>query len=76
VLGDALDHAALAGGIPSLEHHRDTSLRVEDPLLHLHELFLETRELLLVQLVRDLLDHRDRVYPAAPAGCSGAVARP
>ena len=62
VFRDPLDHASLAGGVPSFEHHRDPRLGVEDPLLHLHELFLESGQLAFVGLVRDLLDHAQRVY--------------
>src|SRR5439155_19901851 len=46
-------------------------LRVVDPLLHLHELFLKSGELGLVELVRDLLDHRGRVYARAGCGARG-----
>ena len=55
MLGDALDRAALAGRVATLEDRDDPRPRVGDPLLHLHELLLQPEELALVHLVRELL---------------------
>ena len=60
VLGDALDHAALAGRVPSLEDDHDLEPFVLDPLQHLHKLDLEPEQLRLVALVPDLLRPRRR----------------
>ena len=54
MLGDALDGAALAGGVASFEDHEDAGPAVGDPLLHLHELLLEAEELGLVELPWEL----------------------
>jgi hypothetical protein len=51
-LGDALDHAALAGGVATLEEHDDAQPGVHDPLLQAHELLLQPRELAYVLLLR------------------------
>src|SRR5436309_10621291 len=51
VLGDPLDRAALPGGVAPLEDHDDARARRLDPLLHLHELLLESAQLLLVRLL-------------------------
>ncbi len=62
VLHDALDHAALARRVASLEDHRDPGARLDDPLLHLHELFLQPVELLLVRLLRELRTSRSLLF--------------
>src|SRR5439155_6927834 len=51
-LGDPLDRPALAGGVAPLEDHDDSRPRILDPLGHLHELLLQTKELLVVGLAR------------------------
>src|SRR5262249_10321107 len=53
-LGDPLDHAALAGGVAALEDDDEALAFHARPLLHLHELCLETQELLLVELAWEL----------------------
>ena len=40
-LGDALDHAALAGGIAAFEEHDDLELLCDDPVLQLDQLVLQ-----------------------------------
>ena len=54
VLRDPLDRAALAGRVAPLEDDDDPGARLRDPVLHLHELFLQPAELLLVGLLREL----------------------
>jgi hypothetical protein len=50
-LGDALDHAALAGGVAALEQHHDLELAGADhPVLQLHELALQPEQLGEVEL--------------------------
>ena len=49
--GDALDDAALAGRVAPLEDDDHFQALVLDPLLELHEFFLEPRELGLVDLL-------------------------
>jgi hypothetical protein len=49
-LGDPLDRAPLAGGVPAFEDHHQPQPLVLDPLLHEEELDLEPFELLLVLL--------------------------
>ena len=53
MLGDPLDHAALAGRVPALEEHEHPEALGGDPVLHLHELLLEPDELVLVRFLRD-----------------------
>jgi hypothetical protein len=43
LLTDALDRAALAGGIPSFEQDQDLLPRGDHPILQLHELRLEAK---------------------------------
>ena len=47
-LHDALDRAALPGGVAALEDHDEPQAFVHDPFLHPHQLDLQARELLLV----------------------------
>ncbi len=54
VLGDPLDHAALACGVAALEDDDEPLALRPHPLLQLHELRLEALELALVELARDL----------------------
>ena len=54
VLRDPLDRPALAGRVAPLEDDDDPGSRLRDPVLHLHELFLQPAELLLVGLLRQL----------------------
>ena len=44
-LGDALDRAALAGGVAALEDHDDLQLLVLHPVLQLHQLVLQAEQL-------------------------------
>ena len=53
-LGDPLDGAALAGRVAALEDDRDPGARRADPLLHQHELGLESLQLGLVGFARYL----------------------
>ena len=55
VLRDALDRAALAGCVATLEHHDDPRARLLGPQLHPHQLGLEPGQLRLVDVVRDLV---------------------
>ncbi len=48
-LGDALDDAALAGGVPPLEQHYDLELVGLDPVLEPHQLVLEPQQLAEVE---------------------------
>ncbi len=52
-LGDALDGAALAGGITAFEQHNDLELLVLDPILQAHQLVLETEQLAEIKLAID-----------------------
>ncbi len=54
VLRDPLDRAALAGRVPTLEHHDDPRAGRADPFLHLHELLLQPEQLFLVGLAPEL----------------------
>ncbi len=49
-LGDALDGAALAGGVTALEHDADLGAGRFDPFLHGHELAVKAAHLALVLL--------------------------
>src|SRR5207248_7283714 len=55
VLGDALDHAALAGRVAAFEDDEYPLLLLPDPLLELHQLDLQSFELGLVDLLRQLV---------------------
>ena len=48
-LRDALDDAALAGGVAPLEQHHDFELLVDDPVLQLDELALQPQQLLEIE---------------------------
>ena len=52
-LGDALDHAALAGGVAALEEHDHLELVVLDPVLQLHQLALQAEQLLEIDVAVD-----------------------
>ena len=54
VLRDALDRAALAGGVAALEEDHEPHAGRLHPHLQLHELRLEAQQLLLVELARHL----------------------
>src|SRR4029453_14214283 len=54
VLRDPLDRPALAGRVTPLEDDDDPGSGLRDPVLHLHELFLQPAEFLLVGLLRKL----------------------
>ena len=43
-LGDALDHAPLAGGIAPFEHNDHPVAAFHDPVVHLHQLALEAEK--------------------------------
>mgnify|MGYP007008896479 CR=1 FL=1 len=51
---DALDGAALPGGVAPLEEHADLQLLTAHPFLQLHQLALEVLHLLVVRLVGEL----------------------
>ena len=72
VLGDALDRAALARGVPALEDHHDAASRRARPLLNLHELRLEPHQLLLIGGTRH---PRRRVVPYGGLGLALAGTR-
>ena len=67
-LGDALDHAALAGGVTPLEDHDDLQPVGLDVLLHDHELALEPSQLLVELLARQLAGARLGLRFAAVRG--------
>ena len=54
-LGDALDDAALAGGIPALENHHHLELVVLHPALQFHQFALQAEQLLEIDLPVDAL---------------------
>ena len=54
-LGDGLDHAALAGAVPTLEHDADLGARRHHPLLEVHQFDLQHGQFALVVLARELL---------------------
>ena len=59
---DPLDRAALARGVPALEEHADPEALVDDPLLELDQLPLESLEVaLVVRLAQPLVRHAERV---------------
>ena len=71
VLGDALDHAAFARGVATLDDDDDPLALVADPLLHPHQLLLEPEEGLVVDAVSHgpiLPRHQasDRSWASAP----------
>ena len=77
VLGDALDRAALAGGVATFEDDHDAAARDPHPLLHLHELGLEAQQLGLVDGARHarrpvVVDGR-RPLPLAAFGIAHGV---
>ncbi len=49
-LRDALDDAALAGGVAALEQHHDLELLVADPVLQLDQLALQPQQLAEIEL--------------------------
>jgi hypothetical protein len=55
VLGEALDRAALAGGVAALEHHDDAAPGVLDPVLELEQLDLQQSLVPLVLLTGQAL---------------------
>ena len=69
-LGDALDHAALAGGVATLEDHHDLLLFVLHPVLQLDQLALHAEQLFEVDLavervaVRRVLDLAEQLVEA------------
>src|SRR5439155_6563955 len=72
VVADALDDAALAGGVAALEHDGHPLLLLPDPFLQLDELDLEAFELLLVNGLRQLRAgaHSPQSSSASGARCS------
>ncbi len=50
-LGDRLDDAPLAGGVPPLEQHHDFEPLLLDPLLQLDQLLLQVAEVMLIGLL-------------------------
>ena len=52
-LGDALDDAALAGGVAAFEQHDDLELLVHDPVLQLDQLALQPEQLLEIEAAVD-----------------------
>src|SRR4051812_46326846 len=50
-----IDHTAFARGVASFEQHYDTQSLHADPLLQLHEFFLQALEFSLVALLRKLV---------------------
>ena len=71
-LGDAPDHAALAGGIAALEHHADLRPGVLDPFLQLDQLVLQ----LASALLEIFAAHRLSALLQLPRGRIGASAMP
>jgi hypothetical protein len=69
-LGDPLDRAALAGGVPALEHEADPGPGRFDPLLHRHELGVQEPHLALVLLALHL---RGGPAPAFVRAAPGGV---
>ena len=58
--GDALDRAALTGGVAPLEDHDQTEAGALDPVLHLHQLQLELGQFRFVEAAVELLAGRAR----------------
>ena len=52
-LGDALDDAALAGGVAALEQHHHLQLLVHHPVLQLHQFPLQPQQFLEVETAVD-----------------------
>src|SRR5437667_6333823 len=64
--GHPLDHAALAGGIPTFEQNDHAQAAMSDPLLELDQLHLEAAKLLVILLSRkDGLSLRSLAHLAA-----------
>jgi hypothetical protein len=70
-LGDALDGAALAGGIAAFKHHDHLEALMLHPVLQAHQFMLQTEQLPKVDPAIKLLLHRpawqvseERVQPA------------
>ena len=75
-LGDRLDRAALAGGVPALEHDADLGARGLHPLLHRHELAVQQAELVLVLLALHLRRAGESSDPAGVDGLGIGCRRP
>jgi hypothetical protein len=65
LLGDPLDHPALAGGVAALEEDRDSQAGVDDPFLQPYQLLLQASQLLLVLLLGEDLGGVLRLRPHA-----------
>ena len=63
-LGDALDHAALAGGVAPLEQHDEPVSGAHDPVLQLDQLALELKQLAEVVAALLLLQVGQRDFAA------------